>query len=69
MNIYEACLEASKTNKHITRKIGGTTYFKINPTNSDYKLCEIMMIDGSKKIKGWQPKQEDLIATDWEVID
>lgn len=68
MNIYEACLEAENNNKQITRRIDGSVYFKINPTNSDNRLCEIMMSDGSNKKKGWQPKLEDLIATDWEVV-
>lgn len=68
MNIYEASKAASETGDAITRKIDGRIVFRITPTDDDYWLCYGSMPDGSNRVKGWQPKLEDLIATDWEVV-
>ena len=67
MYIQEAIKKAVEGKKYIT--YGKETIFKIKPTN-DAGNCVLMNPDGSHPSKyGWQPKAEDLMRSDWKVID
>lgn len=64
MKISEAIRMAVEKSTCITRK--GKEY-KIKPTNT-YDGCVIY--SKTRRIAtSWTPKQEDLLAEDWEVVD
>lgn len=68
MNIVEAVGRAVKEGKCITLPPFRDTA-KIKPTNEKGN-CILMRADGSHQSKGgWQPTADDLLATDWIVVD
>lgn len=65
LNICEAATLASLKCMYMQREsIPGV---KIEPTNSDW-CCAISGIDGTHRVRGWEPDLDDLIAIDWKVI-
>lgn len=67
MNIKEACIKAKKEGRGIRRKTSNfDTYFI--PTNTE--SCVLIVLPDKNKfaIKRWNPKFDDLIADDWEVV-
>lgn len=70
LDIRDACRYAIAQGKYITRRMsGGVIGYKIHPSDDPFWLCSMMRPDGSEKAKRWQPSLEDLIATNWEVVD
>lgn len=68
MNIAEAVKEAIKNDRCITTKLLEGA-MKIKPTNTASN-CIVMFADGSYPSKyGWQPTANDLMRTDWIVVD
>lgn len=66
MNIYKATLLAKSTNKCIKRQCPQFKDVVIKPTGlSD--CC--VVISKTQRIPRWQPTEDDLIATDWVVVD
>lgn len=64
MNIFEATVKALEEGKRIRRQ--GAI---ITPTNTGE--CCLIEVEGLKKAPGkrWQPKAEDLISDEWEVME
>ena len=67
MNIHDAVAEALKKNAYIRRSGLIWSACLIKPTNS-YNCCIIFCIGGCSPFKWWNPKAEDLMADDWEVV-
>lgn len=73
MLIHEAIAATTKVDRFIRRKSWGyLTHHpcpggavKIMPTNSP-DGCVIYSVARTSPVAGWQPKMEDLVATDWE---
>ncbi len=72
MDIVKACKIAAKHNLKIARldKDGHIMFeSKIEPTDFDDRLCEVMKLDGTNPRRRWQPSLSDLIAEDWIILD
>lgn len=74
MNIYEAVQECSVRHPFMTRsawlKLVGSKMedsVKIQPTDTP-EGCLFYGLSQKAPIPGWQPRKEDLLATDWIVI-
>ena len=74
MYIHEAATKAFEDGKYITRRPSDPetcwAYTKLEPTNG----VECVIVHNSKfrhqaPTPRWQPRAEDLIAGDWEVVD
>ncbi|MHC1735220.1 MAG: hypothetical protein AB9921_06060 [Erysipelotrichaceae bacterium] len=65
LNIFEAATLASLKCMYMQRE--SFPGVKIEPTNSDW-CCAISGIDGTHRVRGWEPDLDDLIAIDWKVI-
>lgn len=66
MNIQEAAKKAAEQDGYITRK-KHLVYCHTAIQLTDTADCCIVVKKESSR-RGWQPKAEDLIADDWEVI-
>ncbi len=64
MNIQEATKKAMETNKNIQRDSIG---IKIKPTNG-WECCLLIHPTKQEYAPRWNPKAEDLMADDWEVV-
>jgi len=67
MNIYEAAKQAVAEGKYIARKNAFYGRIRYELTNDFFKLIMIHR-NGQLPIRRWQPKADDLIATDWVVL-
>lgn len=74
MNIYEAVQACSVRHPFMTRsawlKLVGSEMensVKIQPTDTP-EGCLFYGLSQKAPIPGWQPRKEDLLATDWIVI-
>lgn len=69
LNIHDAVTEALESNAFIRRSDPYWLRVLIKPTNSSDRC--LIYIDGKEDApyKGWEPKAEDLMADDWEVVD
>lgn len=65
MNIQEAIKEAGKQKRGITRKSWGPNPIWIIPTNTT--SCMVIMKNDKKIGVRWNPKSQDITATDWIV--
>lgn len=66
MNIYEATLLAKDTNKCIKRQCAKFKQVVIKPSGlSD--CC--VVISKTRRHPRWEPTEDDLIATDWVVVN
>lgn len=66
MNIYEATVLSKNTNKCIKRQCPQFKHIAIKPSGlSD--CC--VVVSKTKRIPRWQPTEDDLIATDWVIVD
>lgn len=65
MNIQEAIKEAGKQKRGITRKAWGPNPIWIIPTNTT--SCIVIMKNDKKIGVRWNPKSQDITATDWIV--
>ena len=71
MYIHEAVKKASESELYISRRSAWWgAIIKIKPTNTSDCCIVQMEMDGEEydPIRGWQPKAEDLMADDWEVV-
>jgi len=66
LNISEAATLASLKCMHMQRE--SLPEVKIEPTNSDW-CCAISGIDGTNRVRGWEPSLDDLIAIDWMIVN
>lgn len=65
MNIYQAAVAASKTDSKLRRSSWPPGLW-VWPT--DKKDCCIVGMNGKDPCPRWQPRAEDLMALDWEVV-
>ena len=65
MNIKEATRIAMETNKCIGRR---RKLLLVKPTN-DWGCCLLIHPTKKEYKPRWNPKAEDLMAIDWEVVD
>lgn len=65
MNIKEATRIAMETNNFIARK---SKQLLVKPTN-DWECCLLIHPTKEEYAPRWNPKAEDLMAIDWEVVD
>ncbi|MBF7137229.1 Thoeris anti-defense Tad2 family protein [Pediococcus pentosaceus] len=65
MNIQEAIKEASKQKRGITRKSWGPNPIWMIPTNTT--SCIVIMQNDKKISVRWNPRSQDITATDWIV--
>ena len=65
MNIQEAIKEADKQKRGITRKSWGPNPIWMIPTNTT--SCIVIMKNDKKIDVRWNPRSQDITATDWIV--
>lgn len=65
MNIQEAVKEAGKQKRGITRKSWGPNPIWMIPTNTT--SCMVIMQNDKKVSVRWNPRSQDITATDWIV--
>ena len=72
--IHEAIKARTEEKPYITRESWGyitsvwcSTTIKIMPTNTP-DCCTLESVASNGPRRGWQPKEEDLIAKDWIVV-
>ncbi|EOO67039.1 TPA: aspartate ammonia-lyase [Bacillus mycoides] len=73
MNIQEATQRAINNRRYIMRESWRSSMIKIRPTDS-YDMCKLYPLDelhpsAIEPRRAWNPFAEDLIATDWIVVD
>jgi len=66
MNIYEATLLAKKADKYIKRQCAKFKHIVIKPSGLS-ECC--IVISKTQRRPRWEPTEDDLIATDWMVVD
>lgn len=66
LNICEAATLASLKCMYMQRE--SFPGVKIEPTNSDW-CCAISGIDGTHRVRGWEPNLDDLMAQDWRIVN
>lgn len=65
MDITEATRAAVMVNGYIRRNISGV---KLRMISSQKSVCVIKKLHEKEKVKYFIPTAEDLLATDWEVV-
>ena len=68
MNIYEAVKSASEQGKSISIKDHGEVWFKVTPRELHTRIY-LSDGNGDNPVIGWEPTLDELISTDWEVVD
>lgn len=68
MDINEAIRKAKESQKAIQRKEWREMNQAVIPTNSSYLGMFVVIENGKKGSRNWNPSAADLMADDWELF-